>query len=485
MPHPPRTRRRALRALGAAVALGALVVPVIASAVPLPSQEERQQAQRDADGAASRVQQLEGQLLAADRALEEAEIAAALATEAYNDAQLEADTARADYDAATKEETTAIAEREAALDDLASMALSQYRSGSGIAGAKVFLGADGLDDVLRRSAAYDVAAGVMDDVVATAEQAEAAAAVASSRAAQARTVYDERAERADAAAAEAQAASDATLAQRDAMTELMDSAVIELAALRNRSQELERQYQEGLLEIQRQEAAERQAEIDRAAAASRDRDQQANRPSTEQGSNSSGSTAPAPGPSAPAPSPSTPAPSPSAPAPSPSTPAPQPEPAPSPSASTPAPAPSPSPTPTPTPTPTPPPPPAPVPSGKAGQAALDAAFTQLGKPYVWGATGPGSYDCSGLTQWAYRQAGVSIPRTTKLQWDATTRISASQLQPGDLIFYSSNGSRSGIYHVAMYSGPGMRVHAPAPGKYVEHVPLSWSAEKIVGYGRVS
>lgn len=109
-----------------------------------------------------------------------------------------------------------------------------------------------------------------------------------------------------------------------------------------------------------------------------------------------------------------------------------------------------------------------------GQAALNWAMTQRGKPYVWGADGPDSYDCSGLTMRAFQHAGASLPRTTGAQYAATTHVPVDQMRPGDLIFYSSNGSASGIYHVAIYAGDGMRVHAPAPGQSVEYVPVWWT-----------
>ncbi|MHA6760521.1 C40 family peptidase [Streptacidiphilus sp. PAMC 29251] len=104
----------------------------------------------------------------------------------------------------------------------------------------------------------------------------------------------------------------------------------------------------------------------------------------------------------------------------------------------------------------------------SGRAAAAVAFAraQLGKPYVWGATGPGSFDCSGLTQAAWRAAGVSLPRTTYQQIDAGRRIPTSQLQPGDLVFYYS-----GITHVALYVGGGRIIHAPHPGAAVEYAPV--------------
>lgn len=107
-----------------------------------------------------------------------------------------------------------------------------------------------------------------------------------------------------------------------------------------------------------------------------------------------------------------------------------------------------------------------VPASGRAAAAVAFARAQLGKPYVWGATGPGSFDCSGLTQAAWRSAGVSLPRTTYEQIDAGRRVSASALEPGDLVFYYS-----GITHVALYVGGGRIIHAPHPGAAVEYAPV--------------
>lgn len=99
-------------------------------------------------------------------------------------------------------------------------------------------------------------------------------------------------------------------------------------------------------------------------------------------------------------------------------------------------------------------------------AAVAFAYTALGKPYVWGATGPSSFDCSGLTQAAYRAAGVSLPRTTYTQIEAGTRVSRSELAPGDLVFFYS-----GISHVGLYIGNGQMIHAPRPGAPVRVAPI--------------
>ncbi len=86
--------------------------------------------------------------------------------------------------------------------------------------------------------------------------------------------------------------------------------------------------------------------------------------------------------------------------------------------------------------------------------------------YVWGATGPTTFDCSGLTQWAYAQAGVSIPRTSRQQYAGLPKVPLDQLQPGDLVFYANGSDPSTIHHVALYLGGGKVLHAPHTGDVV-------------------
>ena len=106
------------------------------------------------------------------------------------------------------------------------------------------------------------------------------------------------------------------------------------------------------------------------------------------------------------------------------------------------------------------------------------AYAQLGKPYQWGATGPGSYDCSGLVQAAWAAAGVSIPRTTYAQWAALPHISTSALEPGDLLYFD------GVGHVAIYVGGGDIIDAPQTGMDVQKIPLSgWYESTLVGAAR--
>ncbi|SFQ02141.1 Cell wall-associated hydrolase, NlpC family [Geodermatophilus dictyosporus] len=105
-----------------------------------------------------------------------------------------------------------------------------------------------------------------------------------------------------------------------------------------------------------------------------------------------------------------------------------------------------------------------VPAGDSGAAStiVATAMAQRGKPYVWAAGGPGSFDCSGLTQYAYRAAGISLPHSSSMQSKMGTAVSRSQLQPGDLVFFYSP-----VSHVGIYIGNGQMVHAPTSGDVVK------------------
>ncbi|WP_307796057.1 NlpC/P60 family protein [Amycolatopsis sp. 195334CR] len=104
----------------------------------------------------------------------------------------------------------------------------------------------------------------------------------------------------------------------------------------------------------------------------------------------------------------------------------------------------------------------------AANDALQAALSKRGSEYQWGATGPAEFDCSGLTSWAYRQAGISIPRTSRQQYTAGKPVSLNALQPGDLLFYDDGtGNPGAIHHVGMFVGNGKMVDAPTEGQLVD------------------
>ncbi|HET9079701.1 MAG TPA: NlpC/P60 family protein [Trebonia sp.] len=122
----------------------------------------------------------------------------------------------------------------------------------------------------------------------------------------------------------------------------------------------------------------------------------------------------------------------------------------------------------------------PGPTGSQADTAVQFAYNQIGKPYVWGATGPDSYDCSGLMYAAWQAAGITLPRTTYGEWASLPHIPLTDLQPGDLILYN------GESHVAMYvgvvNGTAYIIDAPHTGAYVERIPMdtSWYADSEDG-----
>ncbi|MER5180896.1 NlpC/P60 family protein [Streptomyces sp. NPDC002896] len=107
-----------------------------------------------------------------------------------------------------------------------------------------------------------------------------------------------------------------------------------------------------------------------------------------------------------------------------------------------------------------------LPSSARAATAVTAARSAIGLPYVWGANGPSGFDCSGLMQWSYAQAGVALPRTSQEQRYAGRRVSLAEAQPGDLVAYRSDAS-----HIAMYVGNGQVIHAPYPGAPVRYDPV--------------
>jgi cell wall-associated NlpC family hydrolase len=115
-------------------------------------------------------------------------------------------------------------------------------------------------------------------------------------------------------------------------------------------------------------------------------------------------------------------------------------------------------------------------SGRAREA-VSFAYAQMGKPYSWGASGPGSYDCSGLTMAAWRTAGVSMPHSARGQYNAFPKVPLDALAPGDLVYYPG--------HIAIYVGDGMVIHAPTTGDVVRKVPTAKAGGGIIGAARPS
>jgi cell wall-associated NlpC family hydrolase len=116
---------------------------------------------------------------------------------------------------------------------------------------------------------------------------------------------------------------------------------------------------------------------------------------------------------------------------------------------------------------------------QAAQVAVNTAMAQQGKPYAWAGSGPNSFDCSGLTQFAFKAAGITLPRTSKAQATVGTPVAKANLQPGDLVFFYSP-----ISHVGIYIGNGQMVHAPTSGSVVKTVSVD-AMGKFSGARRVA
>ncbi|MEU2077194.1 NlpC/P60 family protein [Streptomyces sp. NPDC013489] len=115
-----------------------------------------------------------------------------------------------------------------------------------------------------------------------------------------------------------------------------------------------------------------------------------------------------------------------------------------------------------------------APGSSRAAAAVIAARSAVGKPYVWGATGPSGFDCSGLMVWSYGKAGISLPRTSSAQRYAGRQVPLSQAQPGDLVTYRGDAS-----HVGIYAGNGQVIHAPYPGARVRYDPVNMMSHVTV------
>lgn len=117
-----------------------------------------------------------------------------------------------------------------------------------------------------------------------------------------------------------------------------------------------------------------------------------------------------------------------------------------------------------------------LPASASARIAVQTAYEQIGKPYRWGAAGPDSFDCSGLTMFAWRKAGVGLPHSSRAQFSATKRVARENLQPGDLVFFGSP-----IHHVGIYIGNGNMINSPESG---EHVGIrSMARRDYAGAGR--
>lgn len=391
-----------------------------------PSWDDVEAAKGDVEATELAVARILESVTAMNAEVEQLRIAALIAGEQYQQATLALDEATTSLAIAERRRDAALERAEASGQQAAQLATQLARAGGGDLTMALMVSGDNADELLYRLGTMSALSTRTNDVLS---RAVADRNVADALGDQASVARDARAELVADAEASFTAAATAAGEAEDraaAQQELLDELSEKLALLTGRSAALEREYLDSL------------------------------------------ETPPAgPGPGNPSPSPSVPAPSPSVPAPSPTSPT---QPSPSPSA----PAPSPS---SPAPSPSVPPASGPQPNAAAVATAIAFARAQVGEPYQFGAAGPDAWDCSGLTMMAYSAAGLAIGgHGSSAQYNrASSRgllVPYSQVQPGDLIFYSSGGSTSASkYHVAMYLGDGLMIEAPYPGKPVRIVPV--------------
>ncbi|MBE7325489.1 C40 family peptidase [Nocardioides sp. Y6] len=437
-----RQRRRA--PLVAAGVVGALTSVLLATNVsfadePTPSREEVRAARDAADDKARDVAGVQAELALANVELEESAVAAAQASEAYNGALWQLEEARREAAAARRAARSAGHDVRRQQREYGDALVRSYQASPEIAGVAAVLDADGIESFVEQRVSMDHAVDAMEGRYQQFRASSLVAEISSGRAAESRAAAQEL---------EAEA------------RELRDAASRAAASAATRAEEIAARKSELLAELaelegisvalaeRRQRALEQQAAEEAARARQQEQERDAEPPADPPAE-------PQPGP-APAPAPEeTPEPRPEL------TPSPRPEPRPSPSPSTP-PAPAPAP-PAPAPAPPAPAPPAPA---RGASAAVAFAERQLGEPYVWGAAGPNAWDCSGLTMQAWAQGGKSLPHWSVGQYRATTPVKASALRAGDLVFWSSSSNPDTIFHVALYVGDGMIVHAPRTGRPV-------------------
>lgn len=417
----PQLRGRIRLGLAALAAVAALTVPQIAQAAP--SEDDIAKAQAAEEAAKLSVAEIEVRLAQVSAQAQSATQAAQVAGEDLNAANIALDQAKAMSAQAQADAAQAQADFEEGKKQIASIAQTAYRDGNASLDALApYLDSDGLRTVETKKSSIDSfsnsAEAKMQSVAALEQVANVMRGAAEQALTAQQSATDEvqaRTDAANAAASSAQAQQRTVEAQRSAYVE-------ELAKKQNTTVDLIQQ-REAALEAERQAAAEAAARAAAEAAAQAAAEEAARQAAAAQ--------------AAPAPSVS--------------------EDDDSDSGYT---------------------PPSRTPEiedssdddgggsswGSGGAAtAIAAAKSYLGVPYVWGGESYGGVDCSGLTMLAWARAGVSLPHLSRAQYGYGTHVSINSMEPGDLIFWSSNGAQSGIYHVAMYLGGGQMIEAPTFG----------------------
>jgi cell wall-associated NlpC family hydrolase len=410
---PLSSGRPLVLAAAAALLFAGATLPAVAdpSDDETPTRSEVREAKHAVVEGRRSVAEVRTELLLANQSLEQAAVAAAKAGEAYNGARWRLDQARtavAQADARATEATERLATQQQALDQVVA---TTYEDAPDLQALDAVLGQDGIDGMVESADATYQVTTALDDIRDAYDAAREVADIATDQAEAARADAAALEQAAAVARNEAEAKQNAAAAEAERVAGEKDRLLAELARLQHISVRLATRRQ-AALEAAAQAAAAAAAEAAAQKAAAQETADQAAQEARDHDQ------------------PSTPDPDP--------TPDPQPQPDPEPQ----------------------PDPDPPAPSSSGAQRAIAFAKGQLGEPYVWGAAGPDSWDCSGLTMGSWQAGGKYLPHYSVAQYDAATPIGVGQLQPGDLVFWGSSSSPSSIYHVALYLGGGQIIHAP-------------------------
>lgn len=392
---------------------------------PYPSQAKVDAAKQAVAAKAQSVAEIRAALVVAQQQADAANTAAEIASEDYNGAvwalkQAERETVQARQDASDARQQVAT-QRE----QIAHLATQSYQQGTDLNAMTAVLGADGPTGLMNK---VGVVQSAGDSLQARYEQFQAVSALADVYAEKARKAEAHQhalAERARQARDQAASLAVSAQAKEAQVAQQRDQLISELAKAQDISLSLAKERQDALERIAREKAAAaaraRALAEQRAAAAAaqqqaREAQQQAAQAQQDaQGGGSAGGATTGPG------------------------------------------------VPMPVPTGNPA-----TPSQKTIETAIDFAKAQLGKPYLWGGTGPDRFDCSGLMLRAWQAAGVYLPRTSRQQYWAGSPVAVTNLKRGDLLFWSYDGTPAGIHHVALYLGNGRFIESPHTGSYVRY-----------------
>lgn len=451
-------RSRAFRST-VAVVLASMVL----SANPVafadgPSQDDINKSKQKEASTSASIASLEARLATLKANTENATMKAQIATEDYLQSLDALNKAKAATAAARAKATAATKQTHQARKSLSDVVVQTYQDGGNPFDiVSPYLTGRSLGDIASQKAALDRAGENTDAKLQKVQALQSVATTMEGIAAQKESAQRTATQKTEATKNAAQAAANAAQAAQSQATSQRANLISQLAAQRNTTVALETQRQEQLEQAEqnrKNEEARKQAQQAAAQAKAKEEQEKQNEAKAKETAS--------PTPSQPDPQPSqtaTPEPAPSQ-----ST---TPEPAPSPSetsqpAPAPAPEPEPAPAPTPEPDPEPEPDPTPAPSGGA-DVAIAKAYTFIGVDYVWGGESYSGVDCSGLAVLSWAAAGVSLTHSSRAQYWEGTHVSLDSVQPGDLIFWSSDGSAGSIYHVAIYLGNDQMIEAPTFG----------------------